>query len=88
MTDLAQALVLLTVAKCPNCDGSGAVQVRVGTRHYATREMALDAGDPSLEGSLVSDDEWEVEQCQWCDERNQLLKKYAERANESTVSLS
>lgn len=76
MTDLEQALVLLTMAKCPNCDGSGAVPVLVGTRQYATREMALDAGNPALEGSLVCDEEWEAEQCQWCDEKNQLLKKY------------
>jgi hypothetical protein len=76
MTDLAQALVLLTVSKCPNCNGSGAVPVLVCARHYATREMALDAGDPSLEGSLVSDEEWETERCQWCHERHELLKKY------------
>ena len=33
-------------------------------KRYVSREMALDAGDPSMEGSLYSDDgepEWEPE---------------------------
>lgn len=64
---------LLEMAVCPNCDGSGAVQRQVSDRQYVTRDMALDAGDPSLEGSLYSE-QWEVEQCQWCDEKNQVLK--------------
>lgn len=31
----------------------------VSSREYVTREMALDAGRPEMEGSLYSDDEWE-----------------------------
>jgi len=66
---------LLSVAKCPNCDGSGCIAHKVSNREYVTRDMASDACDPSLEGSLYSDDEWEQEQCQWCDEVKQALKE-------------
>lgn len=65
---------LLRHAKCPNCDGSGCIPRQVSSRQYATREMAIDAGDESLEGSLYSDDQWEAEQCQWCYEKEQALK--------------
>lgn len=76
MNDIELAIQLLTVAKCPNCDGSGAVQVQTHSRQYISREMAMDVGDPSLEGSLYCDDNFDVEQCQWCDERKQLIDKY------------
>lgn len=66
-------LNLLRAAVCPECDGSGAKQVQTGFREYVTREMALDAGDASIEGSLYNDDTFEVEQCQWCYERSQVL---------------
>ncbi len=66
---------LLSVAKCPNCDGSGCIAHQVSSRQYVTRDMAIDAGDESLEGSLYSDDEWEQEQCQWCDEVKALEAK-------------
>lgn len=67
------ALNLLAVAKCPNCDGSGTAMRQTSVRQYVTRDMAVDAGDPSMEGSLYLDDEWEPEQCQWCYERKTLL---------------
>lgn len=35
--------------ECPTCQGEG--RIALG-EHYVTREMALDAGDLSLEGSL------------------------------------
>lgn len=66
---------LLAQAKCPNCDGSGVIPHQVSSRQYVTRDMAIDAGDPALEGSLYTDDEWEAEQCQWCYEREQVLKE-------------
>lgn len=65
---------LLKHAICPNCDGSGAIPHQVSRREYVSRDMALDAGDPSLEGSLCSEEQWESEQCQWCYEKNQALK--------------
>jgi hypothetical protein len=43
--------------------------------------MALDAGEPSMEGSLYSDDEWEQQQCQWCDEKNRLISEIASQPN-------
>lgn len=69
---------LLRLAKCPNCDGSGAIPVQTSHRQYVTREMALDACCPEMEGSLYSDDEWDYEPCQWCDERSRIIKKYDE----------
>lgn len=66
---------LLEYAKCPNCDGSGCIPYQTSSRQYVTRDMAIDAGDPTLEGALYSDDEWEAEQCQWCYEREQILKE-------------
>lgn len=68
---------LLRAAKCPNCDGSGGIAVQIRGRQYVTREMAMDAGDPSMEGSIYSDDEHEQQPCQWCEERDALLKRSA-----------
>ena len=73
---LAEAIALLRVAKCPNCDGSGAIPRQTSSRQLVTREMASDACCPEMEGSLYSDDEWELEQCQWCYERHGLLDRY------------
>jgi len=66
---------LLNNAKCPNCDGSGAILVQVREREYITREMAMDAGCPEMEGSLYSDDEWDYEQCPWCFEKDAVIKE-------------
>jgi len=66
---------LLRISNCPNCDGSGVIQRQTSSREYVTRSMALDAGDSELEGSLYSDDDFEIEQCQWCFEKNQILKE-------------
>src|SRR5207237_96201 len=33
--------------------------VQTSERQYVTRDMANDAGDPSMEGSLYSDEEWQ-----------------------------
>lgn len=65
---------LLKMAKCPDCDGSGGIARQVSSRTYVSRDMAIDAGDESLEGSLYTDDEWEQEQCQWCDVVKQILE--------------
>ena len=66
---------LLKMSNCLDCDGSGAIQRQTSSREYVTRSMALDAGDPELEGSLYSDDNFEIEQCRWCYEKNQILKE-------------
>lgn len=66
-------VTLLKMAICPNCDGSGAIPHQVSEKRYVTRDMASDAGDSTLEGSLCSEDQWEAEQCQWCYEKEQAL---------------
>lgn len=70
---LDMAVNLLRMAVCPNCDGSGAVMRQVSCRQYVSRDMAMDAGDLSMEGALYCDDEFEPEQCQWCYERDALI---------------
>lgn len=62
---------LLQDAKCPECDGSGGVSVPIG-EHFVSREMALDAFCPEMEGSS-SGIEYEHRACQWCHERNEQL---------------
>ena len=49
---LDEAIALLRVADCPNCDGSGGIPRQ------------------------VADEQWELEQCQWCDELHSLLERY------------
>lgn len=72
---LADAVALLRAAKCPNCNGSGGIPRQTMSRQLVTREMASDAGCPEMEGSLYSDNEWELEQCQWCDEVRRLSEQ-------------
>lgn len=65
---------LLRVAICPECDGSGGNQVQTRWREYVSRDMARDAGDPAWEGMIYSEDEFEVQQCQWCADRVEALR--------------
>lgn len=57
---------LLKIAKCPNCDGSGTIMthvIRSGSRQISDTEF-----------EQVPIDDWEPEQCEWCDEKNKALK--------------
>ena len=81
---LACAVRLLKVAACQECDGSGAVQVQTRSRQYVTRGMAMDAQCPEMEGSLYNEDEFEVQQCQWCAEKAQVIAAYEAQANDQT----
>lgn len=57
--------VLLKIAKCPNCDGSGAIPVPIvvsGSRQISETEF-----------EQTQEVKWEPEQCQWCDEKTKLL---------------
>lgn len=58
--------ILNNAQNCPSCDNSGFTVIQTSERQYVTRDMASDACDMSLEGSLYSEDEFEQEQCQWC----------------------
>ena len=46
--------------QCPDCWGEG--KIEIGERRV-TREMALDAGDPSMEGARMG---MEYETCRLC----------------------
>jgi len=63
---------------CPDCDGSGVIVSKGYDRRYVTRDMALDACDPSLEGTLYTEEQHQQEQCQWCFLKKSALAK-AER---------
>lgn len=52
---------LLKAAKCPNCDGSGVVQIEVPIHQCCNQ--------PWPSGECCG----EVEQCQWCAEREALI---------------
>ena len=73
--ELVTAMELLKMAKCPDCDGSGGIPVCIHPKQYCSADMACDAGDPTMEGSLVADEEWDLEQCQWCYEKDKILKE-------------
>lgn len=66
-------VALLKMAKCPDCDGSGMIITKTGDKQYVSRDMAIDAGDRTLEGSLYQDEQFEYSQCQWCGETNAAI---------------
>lgn len=74
---------LLAVARCPACDGSGVLVTGGREVEYVSRDMAVDAGDPSLEGSIYRESEPEISQCQWCHEKSALLAARAQPTPES-----
>lgn len=67
---LEAALKMIDHRGCPNDCDDGAIAVPLG-ENFVTREMAIDGGDPSLEGQSMGI-EWGAEQCQWCDEREKI----------------
>jgi len=49
---------------CPNPDCNNQGEYMTGGIHYVTREMALDACEPSMEGMEIED--FEHVQCEFC----------------------
>ena len=74
--EINAAVALLRVAKCPECDGSGVKCIGLHPVEYVSRDMARDAGDLTLEGSVYRQEEPEWAQCQWCAERLALLQAH------------
>ena len=64
----ALAKVIGEVQSCPNpdCGDKGWYVGETTTREYVTRDMALDAGDKTLEGSVYREAEQEQVQCEFC----------------------
>ena len=77
-TNINMLLNLLNESKCPNCDGSGIIVHHITENQYVTRDMAIDAGNKSLEGSLYSKGDCDIEPCQWCDEKHKILSALME----------
>jgi len=67
---LELAVSLLSVAKCPECDGSGGIAF-VNSEHGCCGNP-LDTGECCNNPIQVQVEDYR--QCQWCDERNQLMK--------------
>lgn len=72
MTDIEEAVELLRIAKCPNCDGSGGI---------ATSDIGFGCcGEPLGNGECCGNAIPEMiagfEQCQWCAEKDELVSKY------------
>jgi hypothetical protein len=65
-----ELIAFIDAAVCPECDGSGQTSFPLG-EHFVTREMAIDAGDRSMEGQSMGI-EYGHNECQWCHFRNQL----------------
>jgi len=65
---------------CPMCEGRGFIYFETPTYMTVTREMAIDAGDRSLEGTEIQWGTEEVEvPCENCEGKGQLTdeeKKY------------
>ena len=61
-------------AKCPDCDGSGAIVVE--TMRTGTRWVDDGNGNPLPEP--VPETDYDVEPCQWCYEKDLLLSKKLE----------
>jgi hypothetical protein len=76
MSDLVADLrSLLAVAICPQCDGSGTIVDGIGYTEYVSRDMAIDAGDRSLEGSVYRHKEPEIYECEWCARRKAAINQ-------------
>ena len=54
MTDLFET-------QCPACEGAGHVPLGV---HYVTHDMAIDAGEPDMEGEVYETEYGACEQCE------------------------
>lgn len=61
---------------CPNCPNQG-FTVEPTQQRYITRDMAIDAEMPELEGQLYCNDEFEQVQCEfcWCNEKSVYYQK-------------
>jgi len=70
--DLDVAIMLLSTASCPNCDGSGGISI-------PTIESAC-CGEPLATGECCGNSIPEMgvsfEECQWCAEKAELMAKY------------
>ena len=76
MSDLDLAITLLKVAKCPACDGSGTIS----TPGYDIEPGCCGDLRPNGEccGNAVPVEvqTMELEQCQWCAEKDMLISRY------------
>lgn len=76
---------LLSVALCPNCDGSGATVEMIQQAEYVTQEMANDAGQPERAGERLRDNQYAQVECEWCHCKKALLATDKETARKPTV---
>ena len=60
------------VQLCPACDGTGRVMGHYRPTLYVSREMALDAGMPEIEGAVYAEESTEAEMCEYCEGTGKL----------------
>lgn len=58
---------LVAIAKCPYCDGSGAIMVP--TMKSGSRQIS------ETEFEQIQVEDFDIEQCQWCYEKSQILEQ-------------
>lgn len=66
---------------CPDCQGEGKIPIGV---HYVTRDMALDAGFPEMEGMEYS---YEFAQCEKCEGDGRVLTEKSDQSSEQDMKL-
>ena len=76
MNDLEMAITLLVAAKCPQCDGSGTLQIEVYRTEAGCCGDVLSTGECCGNAIPIQVPDFEIEQCQWCYECGELLKLY------------
>jgi len=76
MSDLDLAISLLRVANCPNCDGSGGIVIESVGIEAGCCGNVMSTGECCGNAIPVPVQIQELEQCQWCAERSELLKQH------------
>jgi len=66
---------LLSVAKCPECDGSGSKAIEVLVSTSGCCGNVLPNGECCGNAVEVQEQGFELEQCQWCDELSNLKEQ-------------
>lgn len=51
---------------CRECNGRGVVVARYRPATYVSHDMAMDAGDMALEGTVYEEEEYEFAECAAC----------------------
>jgi len=76
MTDIEIAVGLLELAQCPHCNGSGTIEVNGFSIVPGCCGEPLGNGECCGNAIPIQEPIQELQPCQWCEERNELVSKY------------